>query len=472
MKFYKFLFVLPFLVLNQSFELHAQIRSQKNDISFDMDYATFRASEGMVHLEIYLLVSRAEFNFIQDGERYRSNHNIDVRVFRNDSLLAHDNWDRIDRADDPDSIPRTQLLPDFSDFILPPGSYSLLVTVTDKNTGISGNRQVELVLTEYKEGELIISDLELATDIKKVENKGIFTKYGRDVIPNASSTYGIEIPVLYIYCEIYNFETVEGEELSSYQVEYSVTDLNGKELITPEPKVHKKPGKSSIEMGGLNVVSLKSKGYYFHIKVTDLSTGAVATRSKKYFVYRPGDIQELADADLNSSFGTGGYIESIYTEMTLKELDDEWAIMKMLARRDEKKLYDGSDEEGRRQVILKYWQAREDGVTRDEFMLRAAIAKQQWSGLRPGWRTDRGRVMITYGKPDEIEREPHSINTRPFEVWRYFGIDGGIEFVFVDKQGFTDYELVHSTARNELQDYNWTRWIQVSSSRQGATIGR
>jgi len=312
---HKFLFVLPFLVMNQSFEIHAQTRTPRNFISFDMDYATFRASKGMVHLEIYLLVSRSEFKFIQEGEKYHSDHNIDVRVLRNDSLLAHDNWDRIDRSDDPNSIPRTQLLPDFSDFILQPGSYDLLVTVTDKNTGISGDRQVELVLTEYREGELIISDLELAANIKKVEKKGIFSKYGRDVIPNASSTYGIEIPVLYVYCEIYNFEAVEGEELSNYQVEYTVTDLNGKELITPEPKVHKKPGKSSIEMGGLNVSSLKSKGYYFRIKVTDLATGAVATRSKKYFVYRPGDRQELADTDLNSSFGTDGYIESIYTSI-------------------------------------------------------------------------------------------------------------------------------------------------------------
>ena len=472
MKMYKLLLVLTFLVMNQSFELHAQTRSPKDIISFDMDYATFRSSKGMVHLEIYLLVSRTEFKFVQDGEKYHSNHNIDVRLLRNDSLIAHDNWDRIDRADDLNSILSTQLLPDFSDFILPSGSYNLLVTVTDKNKGISGDRQVELVLTEYKEGELIISDLQLATNIKKVEKKGLFTKYGMDVIPNASSTYGIEIPVLYIYCEIYNFESAHGGELSNYQVEYSVTDLNGKELITPEPKVRKKPGNSSIEMGGLNVVSLKSKGYYFRIKVTDMATGAVATRSKKYFVYRPGDTQELADADLSSSFGMGGYIGSIYAEMTLKELDDEWAIMKMLAHKDEKMLYDGSKEEGRRLVMLKYWEAREGGITRDEFMLRATIAKQQWSGLRPGWRTDRGRVMITYGKPDEIDREFNNVGTKPYEVWRYFGLDGGIEFVFVDKQGFTDYELVHSTARNELQDYNWTRWIQVSSSQQGAIIGR
>lgn len=469
---YKFLLVIPFLILNQSFELHAQTQTPKNFIAFDMDYATFRASKGMVHLEIYLLVSRTEFKFIPDSGEYHSEHNIEVRVLRNDSLVAHDNWNRIDRTEDPNSIRSTQLLPDFSDFVLSPGSYNLLVTMTDKNAGISGKRQVDLVLTEYEEGELIISDLEFATEIKEAEKKGIFTKYGRDIIPNASSTYGIEMPVLYIYCEIYNFKSVDGEEPSNYQVEYSVTDLNGKEMIKPEPRVHKKPGSSTIEMGGLNVVSLKSKGYYFRIKVTDLATGAVATRSKKYFVYRPGDTQELADAEQISGFGADGYIESVYTEMSLKELDDEWAMMKILAYKNEKKLYKGSDEEGRRQVMQKYWQERRGTITRDEFMLRATIAKQQWSGLRPGWRTDRGRVMITYGKPDEIEREGHSINSRPFEVWRYFGIDGGIEFVFVDIQGFSNFELVHSTSRNELQDYNWIRWIQVSSTGQGAAIGR
>ena len=464
--------LLFFLMLGQSLNVKSQIKPEKNFITFDMDYATFRAAQDMVHLEIYLLVSRTEFEFIEEEGRYKSTHEIDVQLLINDSLIARDSWNRIDRTDDPNSVLPTQLLPDFSEFILQSGIYSLIVTYTDKNTGISGVRQREIVLKDFEGSELLISGLQLATDIKQAEKEGIFTKYGRDVIPNAASVYGLEIPVLYFYCEIYNFATMEGKELSDYQIEYSVTDLNGKELITPNPKVHKKPGDSSIEMGGLSVISLKSKGYYFRIKVTDLETGSIATRSKKFFVYRPGDMQDLADVYDSNASGTDGYIESIYSEMTLKELDDEWEKMKILAVKEEKTLYDGSDEAGRRQVLLKYWLAREGVISRDEFMERANTAKQQWSGLRPGWRTDRGRVLITYGEPDEKEREPHSINTRPFVIWRYFGLEGGVEFVFVDKQGFSDYELVHSDARNELQDYNWTRWIQVSSSQQGATIGR
>jgi hypothetical protein len=46
-------------------------------------------------------------------------------------------------------------------------------------------------------------------------------------------------------------------------------------------------------------------------------------------------------------------------------------------------------------------------------------------------------------------------------VWNYFGIQGGVEFVFVDTRGFGEYMLVHSTARNELQDSDWRRWLVI-----------
>jgi len=347
--------------------------------------------------------------------------------------------------------------------------------MTDVNTGTVGMKQQQIVLQSYRDDELVLSDVELATAIKSVDSKGIFTKYGKDIIPNAASTYGNELPVLYLYCEIYNLKGDNEYKDTKYQVEYIVTDLNGVEIIKPPAKVITKPGNSSIDMGGLNVVSLKSKGYIFRIKVTDLATNEVATRSKKFFVYRPGDVQVLSDdASFDTFIGDGTYLEGIYAEMTLKELDDEWEKLKVLANREERNLYKGSEEAARRKVILNYWKAREDIITREEYLERAALAKRQWSGLRDGWKTDRGRVILTYGKPDEIERNPYSVDTRPHEIWRYFDIEGGVEFVFVDKQGFTDYELVHSSARNELQDYNWQRWIQVSSSqsRQIGTIGR
>ena len=460
-------------ILFPNVDINGQVSdNSKKRISFDVDYASFRGAEGTLNLEIYLLVSRAEFDFVESEEKYAAKHHIDVQLRSNDSLIAGDSWERVDRTDDPGSILSTQLLPDFTAFNVPPGSYDLVVTYEDLNTKATGRRHLDVVINSFGENELVISELEFATTIKQVDKRGIFTKYTRDVIPNAASTYGIEIPVLYIYCEIYNFfENGEGES-NNYQVEYVITDLNGVEIISPSPKVHEKPGSSSIEMGGLNIISLQSRGYYFRIKVTDLATGTIATRSKKFFVYKPGDVQVISDSDDNLLSGAGGMLEFIYFEMTLDELDEEWNMMKILGTKSEKNFYKKSDETGKRKIMVSFWKAREGVISRGEFIERASISIQRWSGLRPGWKTDRGRILITYGKPDEIEREPHSINTRPYEVWRYFELEGGVEFVFVDKQGFSDYELVHSNARNELQDYNWTRWIGVTGTRQGANIGR
>jgi hypothetical protein len=74
---------------------------------------------------------------------------------------------------------------------------------------------------------------------------------------------------------------------------------------------------------------------------------------------------------------------------------------------------------------------------------------------REGWKTDRGRVYILYGEPDEIERYPDSEGRKPFEVWRFQKIEGGVEFVFVDRWKNGNYELITSTKRGELQDPNW-----------------
>ncbi|CUS95440.1 hypothetical protein JGI14_11203 [Candidatus Kryptonium thompsonii] len=64
-------------------------------------------------------------------------------------------------------------------------------------------------------------------------------------------------------------------------------------------------------------------------------------------------------------------------------------------------------------------------------------------------------IKAVDGPPDEYERHPSEVDSKPYEIWYYHNIEGGVEFVFVDKSGFSDYILVHSTKRNEIRDDNW-----------------
>ena len=101
-----------------------------------------------------------------------------------------------------------------------------------------------------------------------------------------------------------------------------------------------------------------------------------------------------------------------------------------------------TDEE-REQFIEQFWLRRDptpdtvENEFKEEHYRRIAYANEHFASGIPGWKTDRGRIYITYGPPDEIddhssggfyERPPEEgggeTSTFPFQQWRYRYIDG------------------------------------------------
>jgi GWxTD domain-containing protein len=78
----------------------------------------------------------------------------------------------------------------------------------------------------------------------------------------------------------------------------------------------------------------------------------------------------------------------------------------------------------------------------NEFYQRVAYANEHFSQMGDdGWRTDRGQIYIIYGPPDTVEHQTDQ-NFREFEIWRYNELNR--EFVFWDRDGSGDYQLVRS----------------------------
>lgn len=75
-----------------------------------------------------------------------------------------------------------------------------------------------------------------------------------------------------------------------------------------------------------------------------------------------------------------------------------------------------------------------------EYYRRAEFGDRQFSWSRfAGWRSDRGRVYMIHGDPDAIERQDGNLDGPSWERWSYR--DSGRTFLFVDRQGFGDYQL-------------------------------
>ncbi len=122
-----------------------------------------------------------------------------------------------------------------------------------------------------------------------------------------------------------------------------------------------------------------------------------------------------------------------------------------------------SNDEERDQFIEAFWQRRdptpdtEENEFKEEHYRRIEYANEHFPAGIPGWRTDRGRMYIMYGAPDEIDAHPSggaydrpmeegggSTSTYPFEDWRYRYLEGiGQEVIieFVDTCMCNDYHM-------------------------------
>src|SRR5437588_3057990 len=120
----------------------------------------------------------------------------------------------------------------------------------------------------------------------------------------------------------------------------------------------------------------------------------------------------------------------------------------------------------RERFIEEFWRRRDpdpdtdENEFREEYYERIAYANEHYASGIPGWKTDRGRIYITWGKPDELETHPSggayeresyegggSTSTYPFERWfyRYLpGVGSGIEIEFVDPTGSGEYRIARN----------------------------
>jgi GWxTD domain-containing protein len=146
-----------------------------------------------------------------------------------------------------------------------------------------------------------------------------------------------------------------------------------------------------------------------------------------------------------------------------------------------------SNDEERDNFIEAFWQRRdptpdtEENEFKEEHYQRIAYANEHFAAGVPGWRTDRGRIYIVFGKPDEIESHPSGgtyerpmdegggeTSTFPFEDWRYRYIEGiGQEVIieFVDTCMCGEYHMTMDRSEKDAllmtPNAGLTMWEQM-----------
>ncbi len=156
-----------------------------------------------------------------------------------------------------------------------------------------------------------------------------------------------------------------------------------------------------------------------------------------------------------------------------------------------------SNDEEREAFIEQFWLRRNpnpdspDNEFREEHYRRIAYANEHFAAGKPGWKTDRGHIYISFGKPDSIDSHPSGgsynrpidegggeTSTFPFEVWHYRYLEGvgdNIDIEFVDTCQCGDYHFTIDRGEKDallhVPGAGQTQWEEMGMAKKADRFG-
>lgn len=438
--------------------------SQQN-LGLNVDYSRYRGDSSNVYLEIYYSFSEQPLSLHKTDKGYEVSalFTAQVKKQKSDSVIAIGRW-RIPKVytDTVGRQPQNALAGLYS-FFIPAGEYDVCIKVEDEfKPSFHDSLSIPMQSILFTDKSLLgLSDVELCSSIKSDGAKeSPFYKNTLEVIPNPIHYFGVGMPILFYYVEVYNLNANTSEK--NFYTQASVFNAMGREVIS-QKKSKPRHNESSVEAGTINISKLPNGTYTFLFSINDSLGGKLAVSGKKFFIYNPGIVDTTK---IVTAFS--GVSSSVYATMDEEELNREFEVVSYLYTGDDKSHYQAlAGVDAKRNFMYNFWRVRDTSASmtdfKSEYLKRVEYANQNFRAMgRKGFKTDRGRVYIIYGPPDDVERHPNGSNERPYEIWTYQNIQGGVIFVFADQSGFSDYILVHSTHQNELHDDNWQDKVTVN----------
>ncbi len=432
-------------------------------IPLSADYSSFAATDSNAFVQVYLSLFQGNLKYTKQANGQTvSNFITKVEIRSGDKLVKELKHQYKNTTSDTSKLAKYNQFVDIFSMELPYGEYQALVQLIDQTSGLKGEYRMDIKTIQPKP-ELYFSDIELCSTIKKdTTTSSMFYKNGLHVVPNAKSSYDILNPLFYYYVELNNL-SYSKEKPGKYTFQYCIVNTKGDTLRKRAPITKSIAGPRLVEIGGMNVVALPKGIYFFKALAKDLESGQQASIQKKFSVFKPGKKSETAANNPRPV----PKIADFYIGFTKEQLTDEFNEAKYIASKQEVNIFENlEDLQAMQQFLTQFWARKSKanglpfGSFRRKYLQRVEIANNKFHSMgRKGWRTDRGRVFIIYGQPDEYERHPNSIDQIPYIIWYYHNLEGGAEFIFADENGFGEYRLIHSTYRKELQNPNWQQII-------------
>jgi len=457
-----FTFISIFILKNFGFSQIVPESSKGYPTGFYFDYSSFRGNEGNSILEFYYQISNNTLIFTKTEDGYSSKYELAVSFTdkKTDKLVEYKTWEEVLSVKNySETTLRSEYWINQMNFSIPSGEYKMKVVLTDLESDHKNEFSRDIVVKEYERGEKIrISDIELVSSkLEKNVNKRFSKGTNLNLVPNSTNVYGDLLPKLLLYYELYGlpYETDKDKKLS---VEYRILNYKN-EIILSFFEDIEYDSESTSQFAAIPLADINEGKYYLNVRVRSDKSEKFISTEKRFFIKR--------------SFGpVGDDFEKSIEYLRYIASDEE--LNKIKSAKDDKK----------KKLWLEFWEKKDPtkntqkNEMMEEYYRRIRYANKEYSHIKEGWLTDRGRIYILLGRPDEIaknylyganqedyrgsgfndqivgrnfeetiDNNQYNLHgSKPCIIWYYYSLKK--KFVFVDKHGTGDYVLLK-------QRYDW-----------------
>jgi GWxTD domain-containing protein len=368
------------------------------------------------------------------------------------NVLATDSWTR--------RVPWTATRPpgaasvEMVTFTVDSGAYEIRATVKDS---ASGRQSAATLPIHGFTARPPASDLLVAPDIRRASTGDTTAGPGElrkgDLLITAAPDVALSPTqaALFYYCEVYR------DNAADVPWALRVRAADGKAIVTTPPTASTIPAGGGVITGSVDLAGLPPGSYRVEVVI---GAGADSVVRAAPFRMAGFEVEQEMAQQAQSTVAAA----DVFSQMTEAKLDTLFAPLFYLATTSELGVYGGLSLDGKRRFLREFWRQRDptpgtpDNELQQQFYQRLAEANRRFreggAARIPGWRTDRGKILILYGEPDEIMRRPYNGHSNAWEAWKYTR-PKSLKYVFYDETKLGNYHLIYTDDRKEKSMPGW-----------------
>ena len=431
---------------------------------------SYRAEQGRTEVNAFVQVPYMLMQPTSSGPEGALSYRVEVKVTDSTGLkLLEQSWQNHATA----GLRRPEAFAvDMVRFSLAPGRYRLDVAVVDS---VSGRRSDTAVDLEGFSTAPPASDLLLSPQIRPTVGGDTVPqpaelRWGQTMVTAAARLNLTPLrPTAFYLLEAYSSKEATGT------LRLRVADSAGKPMVTTAETPVQVPAGGGVLKGQLDLAGLPP-GHYAMVAALQLG-GKTVERSAGFTM---AGLDETLEKDVVRRGAAKVTDEGYFEAMNEEDIAIAKEPISLVAESAElSKWSKDLSLRAKRRFMTDFWKRRDPtpetpvNETRQLFYDAVAYADKTFGekgrAAVPGWKTDRGRIYVKNGSPDEQLDRVQAGRSVPYQVWRYRrGRDR--YYVFADRSnGIGIYQLVHS---NDVRETGVPNWREVVREEAVADIGR